>query len=49
MAEITRITKVDHFMTKEYNPRENKITAYLNGIVAMLQRSTVVPTEGSRI
>ncbi|EYC42134.1 hypothetical protein Y032_0541g3182 [Ancylostoma ceylanicum] len=46
MAEIMRITKVDHIMTKGYNPRENGITERLNGtIVAMLRRSTVVPAE----
>ncbi|EPB70881.1 integrase core domain protein [Ancylostoma ceylanicum] len=46
MAEIMRITKVEHMMTKGYNPRENGITERLNGtIVAMLRRSTVVPAE----
>lgn len=46
IAEIMRITEVDHIMTKGYNPRENGITERLNGtIVAMLRRSTVVPAN----
>ncbi|VDP37330.1 unnamed protein product [Heligmosomoides polygyrus] len=46
MAELTKITGIDHVTTKGYNPRENGLTERLNGtIVSMLRRSTVIPTE----
>uniref|UniRef100_A0A7I4XX54 RNA-directed DNA polymerase n=1 Tax=Haemonchus contortus TaxID=6289 RepID=A0A7I4XX54_HAECO len=46
MEELMKVTKIQHITTKGYNPRENGITERLNGtIVAMLRRSTAVPTE----
>ncbi|EYC34973.1 hypothetical protein Y032_1220g3764 [Ancylostoma ceylanicum] len=46
MAELTKITKIEHITTKGYNPRENGVTERLNGtVVAMLRRSTVLPME----
>ncbi|XGW05285.1 hypothetical protein V3C99_016006 [Haemonchus contortus] len=46
MEEIMEIAQIKHSMTKGYNPRENGATERLNGtILAMLRKSTVVPTE----
>ncbi|EYB96269.1 hypothetical protein Y032_0152g2896 [Ancylostoma ceylanicum] len=46
MDEIEKIANIKHIFTKGHNPRENGITERLNGtIVAVLRRTTVVPTE----
>lgn len=46
LEEIVKITKITHITTKGYNQRKNGLTERLNGtIVAMLRRSTIIPTE----